>query len=378
MNIKDILAKAAKGEELTEAEVKFVEDADSKAVEEAEEKAVSELAEKLLGRLKEEGVVSEEKKEKKADKMTDEDIRKDFFSALIRKDTVGLQKYMSNEVAGAILVPTVVYREILNFLKEETSLLGSTTLIENCPATLDVTAFATKPVAYFRGEAARKTVSTPTVEKQTLTPYSVSVLVTLTNEFIEDVEGISGLVIGLMQDALAEKLDSEIAAGNGVGKPTGLENYYATYLANNKITIAQQANLVDRVVVASVRLKKQYRSRARWYMNTGQAERLQLAKDTTGRYLLTEDMTGEFAGVIKGKPVVINDDLTNIWFGDLTSYFSGQRGGINIAESAEATIVDGATTKNLFQDNMRALRVETRFDGELVNQKGLVVVQAAP
>jgi len=380
--LKDLLLKVRNGEELSAEEEEAIETADTEA-EEAEvgkqvkdvlTKFVEELDAKYAPKVVEEDAISKETVEK----MTKEEKLNTFFKAVIRNDIATL-KYLDTVTPGngGYLVPDEAMKEVLNFLGIESTIRANATIINNCPASYDVSAFATLPTAYFRSEAGLKPKSKPTFSQQTLTPYSVSVLCALTNELKADAMiDIAGQVMDSMKEALIVKEEEVFASGNGTGLPTGLENYYAAYPAARKVTAATYLSFADRIMAADTRLQKRYRSGAKWYMSTEQLEVVRTLKDKNDRYLFQDDLTGDYVGRISGKPVEVNDSLTNVWFGDMKSYWIGQRGGIEVAVSSDATITNGESVINLFEQNMFALRVEERIDGELVNNRGLIAVAA--
>jgi HK97 family phage major capsid protein len=382
MRIKDLIAKIKDGQELTSEEQDFVDATDDAK----EDEALSKAAEKVVAMLEEKGLIGKKEvivdekaiTKEKVKAMTKEEKEESFFKALVRGDKESL-KFLSTtpDSAGGYLVPEETSKEILNFLAEDGVFRGNATVVPNCPAHFSIDFLATLPTAYFRGEGTAKTASEPSFGQQALTPYSVSVLVPLTNELREDsMVDIASIVTDAMREALNQKEEEVFAAGDGNGKPTGLEHYFAAYPAIRKVTAAKYKNLGDRIVAADSRLKKAYRNNAKWYMPSDQLEDIRLLVDKNGRYLFQDDLTGEFVGRISGKPVEVNDNLTNIWFGDLKGYWIGQRGGIAVDESNDASITVGQTTLNLFQNNMFAIRVEERIDGELANDRALIAVEA--
>lgn len=382
MRIKDLIAKIKDGQELTSEEQEFVDATDDAK----EDEALSKAAEKVVAMLEEKGLIGKKEvivdekaiTKEKVKAMTKEEKEEAFFKALVRGDKESL-KFLSTtgDSAGGYLVPEETSKEILNFLAEDGVFRGNATVVPNCPAHFNIDFLATLPTAYFRGEGTAKTASEPSFGQQALTPYSVSVLVPLTNELREDsMVDIAFIVTDAMREALNQKEEEVFAAGDGNGKPTGLEHYFESYPAARKVTIAKYKKLGDRVVAADSKLKKAYRKNAKWYMPSDQLEYIRLLKDENGRYLFQDDLTGEFVGRIGGKPVEVNDNLSNIWFGDLKGYWIGQRGGIAVDESNDASITVGQTTINLFQNNMFAIRVEERIDGELANDRALIAVEA--
>lgn len=384
IKLKDVLQKVKDGEDLTAEEQEVVDNADKKAEEEEVDAQAEALSEKLMAILapKLEAAKSADATDVKSfDKdafksMTGTEKSEVFFKAVIKNDLATL-KYLneSSDENGGYLVPDETFSEIVNELAKVTVMRSNARVIPNCPAHLDISGLTTLPTPQWRGEAAKKQSSTVIFGTQALTPYSVAVLVVLTNELKEDsMIDITSFITDAMVEALSEEEDVVFAKGNGTGKPSGLEHYYAAYPAARKVLNATIADIGDRVVAADSRLKPKYRPAAKWYMPQSQLEKIRILRAAaTGQFLFQPDPTGAFVGTLCGKPVMLNDNLTNIWFGDLgKAYWIGQRGGLRVAQSTEATI----GSVNLFENNMFALRVEERIDGELVSNMPLIAIEA--
>jgi HK97 family phage major capsid protein len=380
MNIKEIVAKLKAGEELSEEDEAVIE-----ATDDNEEDALTKAIEKLVDKIeakKSEEIVDTKKIDKKSEveAMTHKEKQNLFYKAVFgNSEAKTAVEYMNTTVSGdgGYTVPDEMFGELLNFLAEDTVIRANAKVIQNCPAHLDITYMATLPTSYFRAEAAKKRVSKVTFGQMALTPYSLTCVVPLTNELRQDSAfDIEAEVTGAMRESISQKEDEVFVVGDGDGKPTGIETYYSAYPAARKVTAVDYAGLADRIIAASTRLQQRYRGAAKWYMSTDQLEAVRTLKDKSNRYLFQDDLTGEFVGRIQGKPVVVNDNFTNIWFGDLKGYFIGQRGGLNVAMSDEASItLEDTSVINLFQHNMFALRVEERIDGELANNKALIAVE---
>lgn len=388
MNLKSIFAKLQKGEEITVEEQEAIGKADDVAEVAEEEKKINELAEKILAKIdagqKKEVIVDEKSITKeKIKEMSKEDRENAFFKSIFNKNDAearmlqGIKSAYLNETAdanGGFLVPDETSKEILNTIYNVSSLGSEARQIPNCPAHFDLTSLVTGPVAYWRAEAGVKRSSTLKFAQVALTPYSVAVIVPLTNELREDsMIDIGSFVTQAMTDAIADTEDDKFARGNGSGCPTGLEDYYAAYPAARKILDSNIGDLGDRCVAADTRLKMQYKKNAKFYMPTSQLEKVRLLRDAVGGgYLFQTDPTGEFAGRLLGKPVITNEYLTNVWFGDFHGYYIGRRGGLKVAMSDQATVNE----INLWEQNMFAIRVEERVDGELVDNKAMIAIQA--
>ena len=380
LKIKDLIAKVAKGEELTPEEEEVVTAADDAQDNAEEDKKLEELAVKLIAKMdgKKEIIIDEKAITKeKIEKMGEEEVKKEFFKAAVLNDRVAMTALSTGSGSeGGFLIPAAVNNELLNYLKEDSVIRANASIQPNCPQGFPITQFTSLPTSYFVGELVSKTTSQPAFGQQTLTPYTVVCTVVLSNKLKKYAEvggDVSASVIDAMRASLGIKEEEVYAAGDGNGKPTGLEEYYAAYPSARKVT---GGLLIDRIVKADTRLKPAYRANAKWYMPTSQLEAIRSLKKSDNTLLFQDDATGAFVGRIMGKPVLTNDNLTNIWYGDMRGYIIGQGSDIAIDQSNDATIVEGQTTIHTFQQNAFALRAEMDIDGELANTLALIAVEA--
>ena len=96
-------------------------------------------------------------------------------------------------------------------------------------------------------------------------------------------------------------------------------------------------------------------------------------KDSQNRNIFVPDPTGATPGTILGRPCLRNDSLnaTHIWLIDLSGYYIGVRGGINVMQSEEAYVTP---VGSLWEKNLIGIRVEERIDAELADLHCAVVI----
>lgn len=390
--IKDLRLKVKSGE-ATEEEKIELEELEAEAAEEnieaaEEEKSINELAEKLMNifdtKKKEKEEIVEEKKETKETGFAAEYKAMDkegqmtaFYKALIGNDREKLKVMTTSTTDGqnaGFLIPTVLYNEIVEEMRDDAIIRSRARVIENCPATLAIDQLVGRPKASWTAEKAIKDTTTATFAQISLTPYTLACIAVMTNQLIQDAEA-GGFFVSYMTEKIAtainEKEDEAFAIGSGTAQPTGIDSYAAT--VNNIITTPANVLTSDSLIEANYKLGSKYRSRAVWMMNTQTLVKAMQLKDSQNRYLFIADPTGATPGTILGKPVLEQNNLpqNHIWLIDLKNYWIGDRGGMTIAKSEDATI-DGVG--NLFERNMTAIRVEKRVDGELVDMAAAAVI----
>jgi HK97 family phage major capsid protein len=390
--IKDLRDKIKSGEATDEDKVEL-EELETEAKEEAEEtadeeKSMTAIAEKLLSimeaKQKAKEVIVEEKTEVKETgfeveykSMDKEGQMEAFYKALIANDTAKLKVMTTSTTDGqnaGYLIPTVLYNEIVEEMRDDAVIRSRARVIPNCPATLSIDQLVGRPKASWTAEKAVKDTTTATFAQISLTPYTLACIAVMTNQLIQDAEA-GGFFVSYMTEKIAtainEKEDQAFAAGSGSGQPTGIDSYAAT--VHRIITTPANVLTPDSLIDANYKLGTKYRTKAVWLMNTQTLTKAMQLKDSQNRYLFIADPTGVTPGTILGKPVLEQNDInqSHIWFGDLKSYWIGDRGGMTIAKSEEATI-EGVG--NLFERNMTAIRVEKRTDGELVDLDAFCVI----
>jgi HK97 family phage major capsid protein len=386
--IKDLRDKIKSGE-ATEEEKVELEELESEAKEEdvvEEQKTLNSLAEKFLSiiaeKQKTEEVIVEEKKEEKESgfaaeykAMAKEDQMAAFYKALLAKDDAKLKVMAAGSGEnGAYLVPTILYNEIVEEMRDDTVIRSKARVIPNCPAIFAIDQLVGRPKASWTAEKAVKDTTTATFAQISLTPYTLACIAVMTNQLIQDAEA-GGFFVTYMTEKIAtainEKEDEAFAIGSGSGQPTGIDNYNSTI--HRIVTTPANVLTADSMIEAYYKLGSKYRNRAVWIMNTQTLTKAMQLKDSQNRYLFIADPTGATPGTILGKPVFEQNNLpqSRIWFGDLKAYWIGDRGGMTIAKSEDATI-EGVG--NLFERNMTAIRVEKRVDAELVDLDAFCVI----
>lgn len=405
--IKDLREKisAGKATEDEKEELKVLEEEakEETSESESEEKALERAADKLIevfeSRKKTAQKIVEEKAEEKISgfeaeykKMDDETKITTFLKALRDDDKSKLEtihnitvpemtklKVMNagTSADGGYLVPTILYQKIVEEQRDDQLIASRATVINNCPAHLDIDQLVGRPKMSWTAEKAIKDTSTATFNQIDLTPYSVTCIVAITNKLEEDAEvvaPISQYVTGLMATSLNEELERVFAVGAGTTQPSGINSYAAT--VHRIVTTPANILTADSMIDVVSRLGQKYLRNAVWMMNSKTWRVAMQLKDSQNRYLFIADPTGKTPGNILGYPVLRVDSLPNgaIWFGDLKGYWIGYRGGINVSKSNEATLTG---IGNLFERNMFAIRVERRVDGEMADLDAFVYLSGA-
>lgn len=139
-----------------------------------------------------------------------------------------------------------------------------------------------------------------------LTGYLVGALTKLSNSLINNTDlDLVNFVIERLAYEVSRFLERELLLGT-TSKVLGLR----TLEAGQQIE-TEDASVItgDDLINLKNKVKQAFRKNAIWVMATETKTAIEKLKDENGRYLFTEDLTGEFDGKILGYPVYISDSM---------------------------------------------------------------------
>jgi HK97 family phage major capsid protein len=355
---------------------KSIEDSKAKEIEKPVEAADEKMLVTKFGSIERDKIVSR----KKGFEGSDEDFVKvgEFVKALISNDKQKLQIMVEgSDALGGFLVPEEWANTIIEKKEEMTVIRPRATVVPVQTNVFHLPQLATKPKVYWRSEAATKSTSTFGLEEITLTPYSLAVIVPLSQELVDDATvGLPGSIINWVAQLIAKEVAKEedkVFAGTwgtGTGRPTGIATY-----AGIKEIAAANALSGDHIIGAFYGLGSGYRSNAYWIMSSETMSIVQGLKDDNNRYLFNDALTAGGLPTLKGRPVLEHNNLgiASIYFGDISAYWIADRTGIRVRVSDEATVASNSA----FEKNLVYVRVEERVDGELADTAAFVEITNA-
>lgn len=298
-----------------------------------------------------------------------------FVNALLTKNVEKLQLLSEGTAAdGGYLVP----EEFANMIIEDIRDIAVMRQIAAPPMTiagdtLHIPSLVSRPKAAFRSEKAVKNTSTASFGENVLTPYSLAVIVGLSNELAADASlGVSGSIVnyvaGLMAQSISEREEKAFWVGGGSGEPTGVDNY----TLRTVVADPTDESRADAIIAAFQRTPQGYRNRAVWVANSGTLENISQLKDSNNNYLLT-NLASSPTQSLRGRPVYEQNDIPGgkAFFGDFGYYQIVDREGITVAISSEATVAG----QSAFERNLTFIRVEKRVDAELLLPAAVTEVQ---
>ena len=162
-----------------------------------------------------------------------------------------------------------------------------------------------------------------------LTGFLAGALTKLSNSLINNADiDIVNKVIELMADTVLRFMEKEALIGTEA-KVSGCSGVTLILNAN-----ASNVLSADELIRLKNKVKKAFRKDSIWIMSNDTLTAIEMLKDDNGRYLFTEDLTGEFDGKILGYPVYVSDNMPEITSGSTPIMF-GDFSGLALKQTEE-------------------------------------------
>ena len=146
-----------------------------------------------------------------------------------------------------------------------------------------------------------------------------------------DVDVVS-FIVSHMAEKIAEFIEKQLLVGDGSSKAQGI-----IYTTNKKKAASGTAITADELIDTQAQVKQAYQGNACWIMHSETFTAIKKLKDSNNRYLLQDDITGEFPYRLLGKPVFLSDNMPKmgssakaIIYGDLSALSVNFRENIEI------------------------------------------------
>lgn len=284
-------------------------------------------------------VISDEKK----NDLKKEEIEERAFEAYIRKtcggevieERAGEQNLtMGNN--GAV-IPTTIAKRIINTAKDICPIYERATRY-HAKGTIKIPKWSKSNGTHditvgYHEEFTELTADTGKFTSVDLGGYLVGALTLIGKSVANnaDVDVVS-FVVAEMARKIAEFLEGELLNGSGNKAAEGALN-----TANVKETASGTDITADELIDLQAGIKQVFQKDACWIMNPDTFTRVKKLKDKNGRYLLQDDITGEFPYRLLGKPVFLSDNMPKIaadnkavLYGDLSGHSVNLRENIQI------------------------------------------------
>lgn len=265
-----------------------------------------------------------------------------------------------------IQLPADVSSEILQKTQEASAVMQLARQIVLPGRGVEIPVITSDPEASWVGETDSKPVSNPGLDKKIMTAYKLAVIVPFSNEFRRDAASLYEALISRLPNALGQKFDATVF-GN-VTAPGSNFDTFANCTAQNIGGTNTYAGLVAADTDVAV-----HGGILNGFAMSPQAKGVLLgAVDGNDRPLFINSASEGAIPMILGAKTVVakgaykagsgaTPNVVGVG-GDWTQAVYGTVEGVQISISDQATLTSGsgasATTINLFQQNMFAVRAE--------------------
>jgi len=259
---------------------------------------------------------------------------------------------------SSITLPPDVAREIMQKTQTESAVMTLAQRIDLPGRGASINVITSDPAAAWVGEGNAKPVADPGLQTKVMTPYKLAVIVPFSEEFARDAQTLYDALIARLPRALGEKFDNTVAGGG-----TAPGSNFDTFAAATAQSTA--TDVYDALVAADTDIAA-HGGILNGFAISPQARGVLLgAKDGNERPLFINSVAEGAVPMILGAPTVLSKGMYVSGTpavlgiaGDWTQAMYGTVEGVRIDFSKDATLVSGATTINLFQQNMLAVRAE--------------------
>ena len=244
---------------------------------------------------------------------------------------------MSNN--GAI-IPTSIANRIIKAVKDRCPILAGAT-IYNVKGTLKVPVWGkantTHDIAVgYQTEFKDITADSGKFTSIDLGGYLAGALV-LIGRSVENNSAfnVTNFIINQMAEEIAGWIEGQLLTGTGSSAAQGALNTTTTMAA-----AATTAVTADELISLQAMVKQAYQRNACWTMHPDTFTALRKLKDGNNRYLLQDDITGEFPYRLLGKPVYVSDNMPTMAAGSKAILYGDYSGlSVNFRENISVEVL---------------------------------------
>ncbi len=260
-----------------------------------------------------------------------------------------------------ITLPSAVSSEILQKTQESSAVMSLARQIQLPGLGVTIPVITGDPEAGWVGETEKKPVKRGALSTKLMQPYTLAVIVPFSNQFRRDVPALYDALVQRLPGALAKKFDATVFGG--VDAPGTNFDTLKSCTAQSILTdaygglVAADADIADHDGILNG-----------FILSPKGKAILLTAVDGNDRPLFINSVAEGAVPMILGAPVrqskgayiaeTASTDAVVGVAGDWTQAMYGTVEGVQIAISDQASLTDGGSTINLFEQNMFAVRAE--------------------
>lgn len=223
---------------------------------------------------------------------------------------------------GAV-IPTTIANQIIKKVYDICPILEQSTKY-NVKGTLELPYYdetSGKITVAYQTEFKALTSSNGKFTNISLTGFLAGALSKISRSLINNAQfNIVDFVVTEMSESIKRFIEHELLIGTPE-KVTGLST-----LTNKVETASGTAITADEVITLHDSIKDTYQNGAIWIMSNKTRTALRLLKDSTGKYMLNDDISSPFGTTLLGKPIYTSDNMPEIGAGNTAIYYGNMKG----------------------------------------------------
>ena len=230
----------------------------------------------------------------------------------------------------------------------------------NVPFNVKIKGQATGGTASWVGEGQAKPLTNPTFESIEIKEHKLAAITVYTQELLRRADpAIDTLVLNDLIAATAELVDKTFLGAGAATTvtPAGVLNGVTAVKSTGTTASAYETDVMSLItgfVSANLSTDNAY-----FLMSETRAMQIALLRDALGNAYFSGMSFAGAARSLLGIPVITSQAVDNkIILVKMSELLIAQDGGVDVSYSDQATLVDGSTTYNLWQNNEFAVRVE--------------------
>lgn len=265
----------------------------------------------------------DEKKKQEQEQRDIETSERNAFENYIRGCVVHERAGELTMKDNGAVIPTTIANQIIKKVYDICPILEQSTKY-NVKGTLELPYYdetSGKIKVAYQDEFKALTSSNGKFTNISLTGFLAGALSKISRSLINNAQfNIVDFVVTEMSESIKRFIEHELLIGTPE-KVTGLSTL------NNIVTTASgTAITADEVIKLHDAIKDEYQNGAIWIMSSNTRTALRLLKDSTGRYMLNDDISTPFGTSLLGKPVYVSDNMPEIGAGNTAIYYGNMKG----------------------------------------------------
>lgn len=322
-------------------------------------------------------VVSDHKKEE----LKKEEIEERAFETFIRKTCGG---EVINERAGeqnltmgnnGAIIPTTIANRIINTVRDICPIFARATRY-SVKGTLKVPVWGLANGTHditvgYQEEFTELTADSGKFTSVDISGYLVGALVLIGKSVANNAAvDVVSFVVAEMARKIAEFIEKELLNGSGTKAAEGALNTESV-----KTSASATAITSDELIEVQASIKQVFQKNACWIMHPDTFTALRKLKDGNGRYLLQDDITGEFPYRLLGKPVFVSDNMPKMAAGSKAVLYGDLSGlSVNMRENIQIQIL----LEKYATQHAVGFVAWFEFDSKVTDAQKLVALQMKP